>query len=753
MRGRRKKPIYFGIKLVLTIFIQFFWRMKKTIYIFILLIINGLHTILAQNTLKGRVSDSKNQGLAGVKVWVEGNPAVNASDENGNFTINSDLPIVERPKAVKVQKSGYLIKEWKFKNNQLDITLIETMRVKGRVVSATRKRPLAGVRVILIGIRGLEPVKTNNEGFFELDVPRGTVVKDAGQFQIFDPGRLNSTADYDVKVGENGLVYLEVDVPPRKVAKIQLFDENNRPLKNETVLVDGRKVDMDAKGEAFAPEGSNDFSNYVLENLIITKYEYVDLGNVMKLHIRKPLQGEKPNTPEVSTVEERKEAVVGEKAWLDFQNRRINEDIEAIEARLRSGKNISAEERQRLEERLSQLRAILEKNREALDIVKEKAENVIAEISKEFKIQKELTEITQQKLLNTQLNVKLANERYWRNISLVSIIALAIAALALLFFVNNRKINFQKEKLSESVDEINLKNAMLEESARLMDIKNKQINEKNEQLTEQTQELELKNAKITDSIRYAYTIQRSIFPSQEQINEIFKDSFIFYEPKDIVSGDFYWLSQKGDEIMIVAADCTGHGVPGALMTMLGSASLNQLINEKGVTEPAEVLRQLNENIINFVGRDVDDLHVGDGMDLALLKINPFQKTAVFAGAKLPIYYVSNGELIELKPTNLSIGVTKISKKGRDYENQYFNLNGDEIFYMASDGFQDQLGGIDEPSKAHPRRKYMRTRMLELIRNNYQLPFNEQQALFQKEFKDWKGENDQTDDVLVFSFKV
>jgi serine phosphatase RsbU (regulator of sigma subunit) len=727
--------------------------MKKTIYIFILLIINGLHTILAQNTLKGRVSDSKNQGLAGVKVWVEGNPAVNASDENGNFTINSDLPIVERPKAVKVQKSGYLIKEWKFKNNQLDITLIETMRVKGRVVSATRKRPLAGVRVILIGIRGLEPVKTNNEGFFELDVPRGTVVKDAGQFQIFDPGRLNSTADYDVKVGENGLVYLEVDVPPRKVAKIQLFDENNRPLKNETVLVDGRKVDMDAKGEAFAPEGSNDFSNYVLENLIITKYEYVDLGNVMKLHIRKPLQGEKPNTPEVSTVEERKEAVVGEKAWLDFQNRRINEDIEAIEARLRSGKNISAEERQRLEERLSQLRAILEKNREALDIVKEKAENVIAEISKEFKIQKELTEITQQKLLNTQLNVKLANERYWRNISLVSIIALAIAALALLFFVNNRKINFQKEKLSESVDEINLKNAMLEESARLMDIKNKQINEKNEQLTEQTQELELKNAKITDSIRYAYTIQRSIFPSQEQINEIFKDSFIFYEPKDIVSGDFYWLSQKGDEIMIVAADCTGHGVPGALMTMLGSASLNQLINEKGVTEPAEVLRQLNENIINFVGRDVDDLHVGDGMDLALLKINPFQKTAVFAGAKLPIYYVSNGELIELKPTNLSIGVTKISKKGRDYENQYFNLNGDEIFYMASDGFQDQLGGIDEPSKAHPRRKYMRTRMLELIRNNYQLPFNEQQALFQKEFKDWKGENDQTDDVLVFSFKV
>jgi len=271
--------------------------------------------------------------------------------------------------------------------------------------------------------------------------------------------------------------------------------------------------------------------------------------------------------------------------------------------------------------------------------------------------------------------------------------------------------------------------------------------------------LEEKNRYITDSINYASRIQTAILPPDELIKEHLPDSFILFKPKDIVSGDFYWLSQKNNMVFIVAADCTGHGVPGAFMSMIGNTLLNETINEKGITDPSAVLDHLNQGIIKALRQRGEDADTMDGMDMALCAFTPLgsddekvsppkderKTTLEFAGAKRPLFHISGGELNKLNGGTQSIG-------GRQEENfEKFTthriiVKAGDTFYISSDGYVDQFGG---PT----RKKFLTARLQALLLDSQHLSMHEQGNLLDKTIEEWKSDLEQIDDILIIGVRV
>jgi serine phosphatase RsbU (regulator of sigma subunit) len=227
---------------------------------------------------------------------------------------------------------------------------------------------------------------------------------------------------------------------------------------------------------------------------------------------------------------------------------------------------------------------------------------------------------------------------------------------------------------------------------------------------------------------------------------------LFFEPKDIVSGDFYWCTQKGDEFILAVADCTGHGVPGAFMTMMGNTLLNNIVNEDNVTDPAKILSLLNTSVQNTLKQqqDEEELREGDGMDVVLINYNLKIRFVTYAGAKNTLFYTKNNEIITLRGTNISIGST-LSKRENVFENHIIYLDGGETFYLTTDGFQDQLGGGEGENTR--RRKYMKSRFMEFLLKISTLPISEQSLTIREEFNTFKGSHIQTDDVTVLGFRV
>lgn len=274
--------------------------------------------------------------------------------------------------------------------------------------------------------------------------------------------------------------------------------------------------------------------------------------------------------------------------------------------------------------------------------------------------------------------------------------------------------------------------------------------ESNKQLAMKSKIIEEKNKNISDSINYAQHIQLAIFPPEEKIEKSLKDYFIFFRPKDIVSGDFYWVSEvrttpqnnePSQKVVVVAAiDCTGHGVPGALMSIIGSTILNQSVSEPTVNSPAEALNYLDAKLANNLNS------IQDGMDMTLCAINTEKMQLVFAGANNPIYLVRNKELMEIKPDKMAIGGGSKNYKAKVFTDHTVQLQKNDTIYMFTDGYADQFGG-DLGKKF----KYKNFQKLLLdIQDN---TMAEQKHILNYHFEQWKGELEQTDDVLVIGIRI
>ncbi|MCK4664097.1 MAG: SpoIIE family protein phosphatase [Bacteroidales bacterium] len=262
-------------------------------------------------------------------------------------------------------------------------------------------------------------------------------------------------------------------------------------------------------------------------------------------------------------------------------------------------------------------------------------------------------------------------------------------------------------------------------------------------IQERTREIRKQKKEITDSIHYASRIQESIIPSDEIISGILNDYFILYKPKDIVSGDFYWIGKHSNKVIIIAADCTGHGVPGAFMSMLGTAFLNEIINKENKTSPDEILNILRNNVVKALKQEGEESKSKDGMDVAILTLDTGTNKLEYAGANNPFYLIRNKELIETKANKMPVA---IYLKMEPFTKHEIELQTGDSLYIFSDGFADQFGGPKG-------RKFMYKPFKKLLIEMQGKPMCEQKEILDKTFEDWKNDNEQIDDVLVIGVSI
>ncbi|MCK4465200.1 MAG: SpoIIE family protein phosphatase, partial [Bacteroidales bacterium] len=305
-------------------------------------------------------------------------------------------------------------------------------------------------------------------------------------------------------------------------------------------------------------------------------------------------------------------------------------------------------------------------------------------------------------------------QTWWFIISCIVVVTISV-----FLFIKNREQKLIRE------------NKILEEK----------VAERTAEVVQKSKELEEKNKDITDSIRYAKRIQNAILPPENS----FAETFILFKPKDIVSGDFYWFAVTETKQFIAAVDCTGHGVPGAFMSIIGHNSLNKIIKEYEFEEPAAILDQLNDEVSNTLQQQSEEDEVQDGMDIALIAYNFNTRELEYAGAYNPLYLIRDGELTEIKGDRFAIGRSSI-KVHRKFTNHKLQLKPNDITYIFSDGYVDQFGGVDG--------KKLKSRALkEILLSIQHLDMQEQKGYLDEKIEEWRGNLPQIDDILFIGSRV
>jgi serine phosphatase RsbU (regulator of sigma subunit)/tetratricopeptide (TPR) repeat protein len=283
------------------------------------------------------------------------------------------------------------------------------------------------------------------------------------------------------------------------------------------------------------------------------------------------------------------------------------------------------------------------------------------------------------------------------------------------------------------------------ENANLVETLEDKVKERTSEVVKQKEIIEETNKHITDSIKYAKRIQEAFLPSENSISEHLKNAFILYKPKDIVSGDFYWIERKENKILFAVVDCTGHGVPGAFMSIIGFNGLNQIVNEYNYTKPSDILTHLNRRISNTLKQRVEDSKIRDGMDVAICSIDLENNKLEFAGAFSPLFILRNNEVMKFKGDKHPIG-NFVGTEEFEFTNNEIDLLPDDRIYIFSDGFVDQFGG---PNGKKLKYNYFR----QLLIDNHKRPMAEQKEKINEFFEAWKSGFEQIDDVCIIGVAV
>lgn len=283
-----------------------------------------------------------------------------------------------------------------------------------------------------------------------------------------------------------------------------------------------------------------------------------------------------------------------------------------------------------------------------------------------------------------------------------------------------------------------------------------------QQIEERTGALKHKEQEITDSIRYALRIQLSIIPTQERVRNLLPGSMVFYKPKDIVSGDFYWVEEIGRDVLFAAVDCTGHGVPGAMMSVIGLKSLNQAVQDKKLSKPSDILQHLDIAVNDTLRQSSDINAVKDGMDLALCSINYDTLTLQYAGAfnsacvirkNIATTYMPQSsrevfygtDLLEIRSDKLSIG-SNTDGIADNFTNHVFHLQKHDLVYVYTDGYADQFGGPKG-------KKFKYNKLKDVLVSLADVPVEQHFGILDDTFKTWQGTHEQVDDVLVIGVRI
>lgn len=348
-------------------------------------------------------------------------------------------------------------------------------------------------------------------------------------------------------------------------------------------------------------------------------------------------------------------------------------------------------------------------------LINSENQTAITELEKKYELNEKEKE---NQLLNEKLKVhEVESSRQQITIFLIGIILLIVAFVAFVLIRQNR----QKNKI----------NLELGEKNKIIEVKNKLV--------------EAQHKDITDSIKYAERIQHAILPPDKLVQATLPNSFVFFKPKDILSGDFYWMEETANHIFIAVADCTGHGVPGALISIINYNLLNKAVLEKNLSDPAEILNEVNNWLTQTLHQSFNEDTVKDGMDVTLLAINKKSKEILFAGAMNSIYVISGNQLNEYNGNKFPVGAF-IEDKPQNFTSQKINIKANDTIYLYTDGFADQFGG--------PQGKKLKYKLLkEILISISSLPVTQQKERVAEAFMSWKGEYEQVDDVCLIGIQV
>jgi len=339
----------------------------------------------------------------------------------------------------------------------------------------------------------------------------------------------------------------------------------------------------------------------------------------------------------------------------------------------------------------------------------------LSTLDKQYQTEKKEKEIA---LLNADKKIQaeeiLRQDNQRKNLILVIILVAIAAGVSIFAFINKRKTS---KLLSKQVGEINYQNAIIKE----------------------------RNKDITDSIQYAKRLQEAVFPEANKLNEYFAESFVLFRPKDIVSGDFYWFEEVDNKTIIVVGDCTGHGVPGAFMSILGHNLLNQIILEDKISSPGKILNLLDKRVTNALNKRESKEEYNDGMDMVICVVDKINNKLEYAGANRPLVIRRGAELLELKPNKHAIGGIQDSTC-KLFSQQEIAIQTNDVLYMFSDGYYDQFGG--------PRgKKFKYKQLTSSILSMASESLEEQKNILSSTLETWRGNLEQVDDVCVIGVKI
>ena len=298
-----------------------------------------------------------------------------------------------------------------------------------------------------------------------------------------------------------------------------------------------------------------------------------------------------------------------------------------------------------------------------------------------------------------------------------------------------------EQALFRSLADLDLANKELHQLNETLEHK---VEARTEALKREKEHVEINSKEINESIQYAKRIQASILPPMQRLEEGFVDSFIYYEPKDVVSGDFYWYEKIKNKPLFAVVDCTGHGVPGAFMSIIGYTQLNEIVNQQEITDPGAILRELDKRVRTALHQNsMNDKNSKDGMELGLIHIDYAHNKLEFAGAMRPLYLVRNGELQIFKGSKFSIG--GVSLREKEFTTIYIDIQPGDSVYVFSDGYPDQFGGPNG-------KKFMTRNVADMLRNIAHLAMSEQEKIIKQTIKRWMKNEEQVDDILICGIK-
>jgi len=265
-----------------------------------------------------------------------------------------------------------------------------------------------------------------------------------------------------------------------------------------------------------------------------------------------------------------------------------------------------------------------------------------------------------------------------------------------------------------------------------------------EKVIERTKKIELQNREIRASIQYASRIQTALLPPEKEIKRSLPDHFILSKPCEIVSGDYYWVTRKEEKIVIAVADCTGHGVPGAFMSILGLAFLNEIVNKTLILRANEILNQLSGLLVKSLHQTGTNDKTKDGMEVALCILDYTRNKLQYSGAFRPLYLIREDQLHEYKGDSMPVGIYELDEQS--FTNTEIQFREDDLIYIFSDGYVDQLGGEE-------RKTFRAERFRRLLLDIHKLPMEDQKAALNKKIEEWKGKVDQIDDILIVGIRL